>query len=299
MTIGATQTGSAYWPSQVGVILANESITWLSKELVEKDNIKFFMPGRVTNDAIENFFSSLRQFNSNPTCLQCQRFSKAICISQFLKYSPNGNYDEDDSTLLLDDMLNLKKVQDKEDEEPNEDHEKLLAWCELFDKYDLDSNDFAENCSLANIAGYMLSKTISSKSKCTACVAALISDGSSEDQECNALITNKEHTHLVRPTKLGNSMFKCGELVFRKYREAYKGSNNMHKKLLGFTIKDLKEEFPDAPVCHLETIFGRFLRARCIFWARFTNEYLQIQQADVIIGEANASKSTKTKQILG
>lgn len=63
------RVGDGRWkPYQSGVILTTTSVRLLAEELLgeEEDKLSFLMTGRLTQDCLENLFSSLRARNSQP-----------------------------------------------------------------------------------------------------------------------------------------------------------------------------------------------------------------------------------------
>ena len=289
---------------QKASILGTTSVLWLADKLVKTDGFKFFLPGRVLNDTIENFFSQIRQFNKNPSALMFHRFAKALAVTQYLKYSPSGSYGEDDAEnffLDLDDFYHNEVQKDfneeLEDVESLETDEDVI----VIEKEDYDPNDFAEDCALAHIAGYVLKKTVGSvKSKCDTCVKVLLVPEKEDKQEVNALIKAKsfKEEKLGFPSILANKMFKSAELVFRQKRiELLKENKNIGPTILEDVLRDFETEFSDIPVCHLRLIFGRFIRIRCHFWAKRSNRVLIASQEGEIEAHANSSASLKQVQV--
>ena len=284
-------------------IMGTRSILWLADNLVDKYGYKFFLPGRVLNDSIENFFSQIRGFNKNPSALMFKRFAKALAVTQYLKYSPKGNYGEDDSEhffIDLDDFYNNEIVKDHEEEEY--DVNEIESEGEfVLEKEDYDTNDFAEDCALANLSGYVLNKTVGhGRSKCKTCAQAFLVSEDSDDQEVNALIKAKsiKKGKLGFPSVIANKMFKSAELLFRMKRTGLlKKNKNVGQVILDYVLEDLASNFEDIPKCHLKIIFGRFIRIRCHFWAKRSNQELRTAEEEEIEEHANSSASLKQVQV--
>ena len=290
MMMGIGQVDS-YWPSQKAVLLTSASILWIANKLVKEDGYHYFLPGRCLNDCIENFFSVVRGINKSPTALMFKRFAKAIAVSQFLKYSPRGNYEEDDSLEFLSNLEDFKESKKCVDEDYLEDIEMM----EVFDRESFDPHDFAEDCSLAYFGGHIMKLII--KDQCQECQDEFFAD-ENDQQKCNQLIRQKEYKKgaLVAPSERANQMFKIAELTFRALR------NNLlkvNKKLTDILVKKVieavKQEIPSTflPTCHLNKLFTKFIRARLHFWARFSNNYLKMMQAEEIQQSAEGSASMK------
>lgn len=79
-------------PFQTGAILATMSAQLLQQHLVTMEGFVFVLLSRFSQDALENFFSTIRMNNAVPSprefeCAQCN-----AALSQFLRASPKGNY---------------------------------------------------------------------------------------------------------------------------------------------------------------------------------------------------------------
>ncbi|XP_077968827.1 uncharacterized protein LOC120327068 [Styela clava] len=64
--------------------------------------MNFLLPGKLTQDAVENLFSQVRsKGNSHPKACQFRNAIKLISVGQFLHVPSSGNYDTDDSENLI------------------------------------------------------------------------------------------------------------------------------------------------------------------------------------------------------
>ena len=83
------------------------------------------------------------------------------------------------------------------------------------------NNDFAETNGLAYLGGHMLKHTILLNSKCITCTKAFTVGVEEDQQECNALITEKEFKSgaLTRPSVLANALFKRADKLFKANRQ--------------------------------------------------------------------------------
>lgn len=94
--------GKGWKPVQTGVILSTTSVMNLAKELLSM-GYEFLMPGRLSQDALENVFSQIRKkAGMKPSALQVRRVIKMICVSQFVSDVQNTNYVSDSDIYLLD-----------------------------------------------------------------------------------------------------------------------------------------------------------------------------------------------------
>ena len=289
MIISDSQVRS-YWPSQKSVLLSSKSILWLAETFVKSEGFAFFLPGRCLNDCIENFFSVVRLMNKAPTALMFKRFAKAICVSQFLRYSPNGSYEEDDSIEFLSNLEDFKSVEKNLADEGDD----IMV---EFDKSEFDPQDFAEDATLAYFGGSLLKLLV--KDKCERCEKMFIVH-ETESQKVNLLIKLRELKTgaLVTPTEVANLMFKTAELTFRATRvDLLESNKNLEKKLVKIVMDELKKDIPSLQTCHLESIMSKFMRTRLKYWARFSNRLLQLDQQNDIASAANGSASMKQVQV--
>ena len=283
---------SGYWPSQRAVLLTSTSILGLANKLVKEDGYQFFLPGRCLNDCIENFFSLVRFINKSPTALMFKRFAKSIAVSQFLKYSPHGSYEEDDSLEYLINLDDFKETQKCVEEEHQDDI------MEIFDQDEFDPQDFAEDNSLAYFGGSIMRKIV--KGECEECQNEFFAP-EDDEQEVNSLIKLKEKKLgvLVKPSWRANKMFKIAEITFRAYRNDLLSVNKkLDKILVKKVIEAIKEELPILlPTCHMNKIVSAFITARLHFWGRFSNNYLRKTQKKDIDEAANGSASMKQVKV--
>ena len=162
-----------YWDQQKGALLSTSSVMALADKIVKEEKYQFFLPGRVLGDSIENFFSCVRRMEKNPSALLFKRTAKAICVTQYLRYSPNGSYEEDDSEEFLVDFEDFRSkevdaVYEAEEDDLNGIDEGDI---DILEKEDFDLEDFAELNALANITAAILAKTIrDGSSKCETCI---------------------------------------------------------------------------------------------------------------------------------
>ena len=290
----------SYWDQQKSVLMCTFSVMGLAQKLVKEDGFKFFLPGRVLGDAIENYFSCVRRMQKNPTPLLFKRVAKAICLTQFLRYSPNGSYEEDDSEEFLVDFEDFKSkevdihyVEEEEDLAMIDDED-----IEALEKDDFQPEDQIEVCALANIAASILAKSIHhGRSKCKTCTEAFTTPFEGDNQKCNEFLRfrSKNTDKSTFPSILANAMFLSAESLFRCRRlDLLYENRNISKKLLEMVLADFKKEFSlmTIPNCHLRVIFGRFLKARCNFWARKSNERILKSQGAEINKQKKSSASS-------
>lgn len=92
--------GKSWKPCQTGVVIATQTVLDLQDLYLNKKEYKFFLTGRLTQDCLENLFSTLRAVQPIPTALQFKDNLKLICMAQYMKTVSKSNYDEDDRCFL-------------------------------------------------------------------------------------------------------------------------------------------------------------------------------------------------------
>ena len=141
-------------------------------------------------------------------------------MCQCLEGSDYGSYEKDGCTNYLTDLKAFKKAkaervaailddnnQASGDDllEANED----VAFAEAIADDLIVEEDEAEINALAYFAGYLLHKTIMSRSECTTCQEYFVAD-ENDQQLCNELIRLRDYRvgALCRPTKVANEMIE-------------------------------------------------------------------------------------------
>ena len=299
--------------NQKGMAATSKTVLWLDEKLLREDpSIRYFAAGRCSLcDRVENHHMQIRDFNKNPTCLQCKRYQKATMITQNLKKSKKRghNYLDDDRTeTLLDFSVWKQAVKDQEAaaEEVDEDLVEYKMYCieNNFDPRDFQTGDqFSEANALSNYIGYCLKKK-TNVTKCKLCIAKyIVPKGAVNDDPLNTLIVTKmsfSRIAYVNPTVFANDVFHCAEAMFREIRDKYITEKDMDKKVKAKILTELVAKFVDFPECgHFEKILDLFLRGRWHFYAEHLNDFgYKAHEEEIQQSAAHASKSTAAKVIL-
>ena len=286
-------------PSQKGVILSVNGLQWLAEFFILKQKYDFFLPGRVSNDSIENLHSVVRQYNRLPTPLMYRRYLKAIAMTQCLKpYSKGMAYELDDSPdqTFLSDLSQAKK-------ELEDDEQEVVF--NYFKNDDFKPEDFSEENSVAYFGGYILGHSITegkkhkkNRSTCAICEEFLVAKPEDPEQECNSLIKQREYIKgkefLVYPSEMANKMFQIAEETFRRVRDSlFLENKNLKVRITNEVLTQINLNVPMAPKCHLKLLFSRIVEARLNFWSEFTNGQIQSRYSS-----AMGSKSTAAEKVL-
>lgn len=85
-----------HWkPCQTALILTTKSCIDIFRDLTENYNFEFVLGGRLSQDCVENLFSTIRARSPKTTAFSFKAAIKNISVSLYLKTS-DGNYQEDD-----------------------------------------------------------------------------------------------------------------------------------------------------------------------------------------------------------
>lgn len=222
-------------PVQTGVILCTLSVISLSDELLA-GGLEFLMTSRLTQDCLENLFSTIRSKSSTPSVVQFRDSLKIVTVAQFLKTPRNSSYQIDESTYLGNYLEKL--------ETPSEPTEEVVVTSnELVNG--LDSSD---SNSLYYITGWSLKAV---KTTCDACCSSAISEKPLDLlAEHSKLTVLKEYkvNALRHPTVLVFQMLQSAELVFRQWKSAITEVENVKSFILS-KISPYVVNF-NFPSCH-------------------------------------------------
>ena len=106
-------------PVRSGIRLSTQSILQLAEDLLV--NSPFILTSRLSQDCLENLFSSIRLKNPVPSPLEFEHSLKLVTVVQFLRTATQGNYDQDDSEYLAEFLG--KKPAESDDEDVEDDEE--------------------------------------------------------------------------------------------------------------------------------------------------------------------------------
>lgn len=85
-----------HWkPCQTALILTTKSCIDIFRDLTENYNFELVLCGRLSQDCVENLFSTIRARSPKTTAFSFKSAIKNISVSLYLKTS-DGNYQEDD-----------------------------------------------------------------------------------------------------------------------------------------------------------------------------------------------------------
>ena len=181
-----------------------KTITKLYDYVVKSGEMNFMLTFKLSQDPVENFFSSIRMScgnNNNPTSIQFKAaFQSLLCGT--LNRKDNGN-------CIFDDSLPISELSEVNCE---------FDW--NIDNIICDSNNFVDNV-LIYISGFIM-RTLMQKEKCTFCYTFL--------KECQ----NRVSCPLINVKQLGGLVNPISDMV-----SVVKLANRNVKLFLKIVIKDL------------------------------------------------------------
>ncbi|KAG0425452.1 hypothetical protein HPB47_027397 [Ixodes persulcatus] len=160
-------------PIQTGIILSTTSALQDQKLYLNEMDFKFLLLSRLTQDSLENLFSTLRSKNPVPRPTEFRCALRHATMAQFLRPSKDGSYTDDQGFLLAG-------IPSKD--APKAGDGSIATPEELLDL------ELPEQESLQYLAGYVVRK-VKQNLTCNLCIAALTGDG-----EANRLTQLKSYT---------------------------------------------------------------------------------------------------------
>jgi len=210
-------------PIQAGIQLSTSVVLSLFSDLVVTGEYSFLLPGKLTQDCVENIFSCIRgRGDSHPSPLKFRQNLKLLSISQFMRIEPNSNYTEDDSTYFLS-FLRQNKTADPEV------HNELV-------QFSADSGicvnlDFIDSNALFMLAGWVLFKDHVLVSACTLCKSQYYQDEpGNRGDEC--LLNFKNCGGLSYPSDKLVSAMILAETIFQKEQINFANKLNPEETLM-------------------------------------------------------------------
>jgi hypothetical protein len=131
-----------------------ESALDFQKIYLEVENFDFVMFGRLTQDCLENTFSSIRSRQSVPDAQMFKVRLRLVCLGQFESHSKSTSYENDEQNFIIKHCSQLKENKELVTIETTIVHE-LQEEDEFYSSLDLSS---AVQASLYYLLGAVLHK---------------------------------------------------------------------------------------------------------------------------------------------
>ncbi|KAH8009812.1 hypothetical protein HPB51_019881 [Rhipicephalus microplus] len=244
LSIGAPK--KAPWkPVQTGLTVATLTALSVQAEMLDKYHFHFFLLSRLSQDALENLFSTLRAKNPIPRLYDFKCSLRSATLSQFLRPSKSGSYADDEGFLLV----GLEQHQNEETTEEVQCPDDLLDLSSEIEQV------------VIYLAGYVASK-LRSTLHCENCRASLILDcAPSKLMELKNFSQSRQS--LTNPSPALVETVKIAENFFRSNREALL-KNVVSTAQLKASVKSSITFVTSFPTCHdvLKDILRVFLKVR-------------------------------------
>jgi hypothetical protein len=158
-------TINKWLPFQSGILLATKSTLDFQKIYLEVENFDFVMSGRLTQDCLENTFSSIRSRQSVPDAHMFKVSLRLVCLGQFESHSKSTSYENDEGIFFIKYCSQLKENKELVTIETTVVHE-LQEEDAFFSSLDLSS---AVQASLYYLLGAVLYKIRKHYAICANC----------------------------------------------------------------------------------------------------------------------------------
>jgi hypothetical protein len=262
-----TLSDKAWKPFQTGLLLATQTALDLQEIYLNREKFNYFMLGRLTQDALENLFSSIRRRRSVPDAREFKFALRMVCLSQFEGKIHHGNYDIADANHLIRycDSINTLKPSAQFNDEDETVHYGLMAH---FANYKLSAN---VKEALYSFIGALLLKVKKNFKNCHACYSSLLlkqGDHISVGHFTKLREYKEEKENLCYASQqLFNFIYEC-EVKFRFYeKQIVKNKINVSQLV---DILTEAENIPPIPNCHgvLKNLIHIFVKSRVYFTLR-------------------------------
>ena len=230
---------------------------------------------------------------------------------------PGSSYDDDEHVAFLVDLrsfANHEEIRNLMQEDSNEEEIPIssdpIEQIQQLTEAEEDDTFFEQTKiefdpkegSFVFFIGYILKKTILSKSECKSltnnCTSQWVTKVIDPKNEFHLLINQREYVEgaLTRPSEKAIDMFIIAEKVFRAHRDEWKHDRNAASKFTDRALETIEDKYSTVKKCHLRLIISRFMRARLHFYASFETKKEVPKNAANIRSAANASKTTAANQ---
>lgn len=305
MTIHLPGKSPSWKPVQTGVVISTTAALSLQNLYLTQYNFKYLFLSRLTQDALENLFSVIRQKNATPRPLQFKTALRTITLSQFFQPCRTGNYEMDDAEYLAD-FISKRQAESPSEEVLQQDGASAIqdesAW-ELPDDDDqmlaqvvdvLSDSQAAmgelqstDKQSLHYLCGYTVKAVCGKYKLCETCRSALTDTENKENAsltEFKSYRDTSEQNPLCMVSLAVFAMLEKCEVIFRSQEASIvDGTAN----LANLSAQALCEFSRDhLPTCHgvAQKLVDAFLLMRLRFALRKSNERYAAKQNNTRCG---------------
>lgn len=234
LSIGST--GWIWKPVQTEqLLLSTGAALAIQEELLMNHGFSFVLFSRLSQDALENFFTTIRLRNPVPKPRTFKSALRSASLAQFLRPNANGSYAASKGEMFVG--IKDKKANQKP----------VSVICPTQPMLTHFSPDDAE--AFEYLCGYVVCKVNKNFKTCNICAAAILQD--KPLKECSRLLQLKsfiaEKMPMVTPSGPALMLLKASEAFFSLNREAVLNNRTQITVLKKAILKVVKTGIPD---CH-------------------------------------------------
>jgi hypothetical protein len=265
------KTNDNVWkPFQAGLLLSTQAALDLQHIYLNKENFRYIMLGRLTQDALENLFSMIRSRSSAPDARDFKCALRMVCLSQFEGKINNSSYAHADTDHLVKycDSLNSSVSNEEQEDQTDDNHLEILGF-----SYDesLISDHVKE--ALYNFLGSSLHKIKKNKKTCDECYNTLIIKDHEEYLGVGTFTRLREYKNnnlCYVNGQIFNFMIEC-EFAFRSHENLLMKNEVSTKDVVAILLKS--KNLPPTPNCHniMYLLLESFVKSRRYFSLRESN----------------------------
>lgn len=179
-------------PWKSAVMLATDAVLRLQDFFLREVRFDYFLPGRLTQDCLENIFSQLRRRQMRPTALQVKDNLKLLTVSQYMTDVKNSSYEWDSCEWLtrfperLEDLAKKRKMEQENanvaNVAENQQPESSYDVDELIDESENLVTRVSEENVVYYLAGMFMRQLSKRASVCSTCIESCICKNAVSDQ---------------------------------------------------------------------------------------------------------------------
>ncbi|XP_023212642.1 uncharacterized protein LOC111615469 [Centruroides sculpturatus] len=266
--ISTLEFDKGWKPVQTGTILSTISLLKVCEHCFKND-YKFVLGSRLTQDALENVFSTIRsKTKSMPTILDCVTAIKLVSVAQFLEKEPNlkSGYAQDNDHSLLN-ILDPKERQ----AEPQHTHFDDNVTKRLKSAIEMNDNtNVVHKNSLFYIAGSCVHSLM--KSACNDCQAEMTGDVDdlTKAGQDSLLLEYTSYGGLIYPSMKVYNIVKAADAAYTEIQmELLQGKYHADDEFVNIVLKYCKTTLPSC--CEvMKKIIQHFVTVRSYETAKNT-----------------------------
>lgn len=246
-------------PVQKGLILATSSLLEITEYLLSEEQFQYVLPGRFTNDAVENLFSLIRLKTPKPNSLQFKNTLKLLSIQMYVKKIVGSSYEQDDNNYFSSFLDYLPKASTT----PT-----IVSQIEIPEELPHNILSYTESNALYYLAGYLVASINNTATVCADCIAFLGSRQSSDSTHATfTRLKQDDYNNTECLFFINDSTFEFFESMEARFNFVFghtQFKTSTHLKLL--LTKQMLRIPQNFPICHTikDKLIARFIKIRLL-----------------------------------